>query len=63
MGGLFLACLHVHCAGRTVRVLSLSPVTEAVIFFAAIVTLTSAILAAIYFLLRDPQPQRDHSKD
>jgi len=27
------------------------------------VTLTSAILAAIYFLLRDPQPQRDHSKD
>jgi len=37
-------------------VLSLSPVTEAVIFFAAMVTLTSAILAAIYFLLRDPQP-------
>ena len=35
--------------------LSLSPVTEAVIFFAAMVTLTSAILAAIYFLLRDPQ--------
>jgi hypothetical protein len=44
-------------------VLSLSPVTEAVIFFAAMVTLTSAILAAIYFFLRDPQPQRDHSRD
>jgi hypothetical protein len=36
-------------------VLSLSPVTEAVIFFAAMVTLTSAILATIYFVLRDPQ--------
>ena len=43
--------------------LSLSPVTEAVIFFAVIVILTSAILAAIYFSCKDPQPQRDYSKD
>jgi len=43
-------------------VLSLSPVTEAVIFLVVMVILTSAILAAIYFSCKD-QPQRDHSKD
>jgi hypothetical protein len=37
-------------------VLSLSPVTEAAIFLAAMVILTSAILAAIYFSCKDLQP-------
>jgi hypothetical protein len=34
--------------------------TEAVIFVAAILTLTVAILAALYFIVRDapPQPER-----
>ena len=31
--------------------------TEAVIFVAAILTLASGILAAIYFVVRDAQPQ------
>jgi hypothetical protein len=33
------------------------------LFVAAMLTLASAILSAIYFLLRDAQPQRDDSKE
>jgi hypothetical protein len=35
--------------------------TESVIFFSAVLTLASAILAALYFVVRDARPQRDDS--